>query len=77
MMRTVQIVFLALFALCSVVSFLLRLRMGMIRGAIERGEQPPEKQEAAANYYQWASRFSIVAAIFLMISLVVGIFLHV
>ncbi len=76
MMRTVQMVFLALFALCSAVSFLLRLRMGMIRGAIDRAEQPPEKQETATMYYQLASRFSVVAAIFLMATLVVGIFLH-
>lgn len=71
-MRTVQLILLALFALCGLLSFVMRLRMGAINGAISRGEKPEDMQTAVQFYYRLACGFAIAAAVLLVVCIVVG-----
>ena len=49
-MMLLQYVLLGLFGLCAVISFVSRVRMGSLEGAIERGEKDDDKTRAAAAF---------------------------
>lgn len=68
-----QYLLLGLFALCAVVSFISRLRMSSLEGAVQRGEKNDDKTRASiARHYRRAALFAIAAAAFLLICGAVG-----
>ncbi|MGE4547932.1 MAG: hypothetical protein AB7C89_00095 [Intestinibacillus sp.] len=68
-----QYVLLGLFGLCAVVSFVLRVRMASLEGALQRGEKDDdETRAAAARYYRLAVIFAIASAAFLLLCGAIG-----
>lgn len=62
-MKLLQYALLALFAACAALSFLCRVRMGMLTGAAQRGEKDDDTTRAqTARFYRLAMIFAIAAA---------------
>ena len=72
-MMLLQYALLGLFGLCAVVSFVARVRMGSLEGAIQRGEKDDDATRAAAAHcYRIAMVFAVAAAAFLLLCGAVG-----
>lgn len=72
-MQIIQLVLLLVFAAAVVISFIMRLRMGAINGAIARGEKENDAKETADRCFQYAVRSAIVGAIAITLCVVLGI----
>ena len=68
-----QYVLLGLFGLCAVISFVARVRMASLEGALQRGEKDDNQTRvAAARYYHTAVIFAIASAAFLLLCGAIG-----
>ena len=72
-MNVIQLVLLLIFAAAIVISFVLRLRMGAINGAVERGEKKDEAKEIADKCFHYAVICAGIGAAAIVLCMIVGL----